>query len=153
MTICLFMSNYLIIRFVTLSLPKQRVRRVTQWVKVLLQLQLESLWFKPPLGTQPGLGTQLCYKAPIYLPVNFFFFFNWDSVHARLNSHDKAWSYKKKEKIKAYRKSVQKKPTVKRCLLILELKPFRSQSKKSILQADNSRFQLFKCFQLIITMQ
>ena len=35
-------------------------------------------------------------------------FFNWDSLHARLNSHYKAWSYKKKEhkKIKAYRKSV-----------------------------------------------
>ena len=32
-----------------------------------------------------------------------------------------------KDKIKkAYRKSVQKEPTVKRCLLILELKPLRS---------------------------
>ena len=51
-------------------------------------------------------------------------FFNWDSLHARLNSHYKAWSYKKKKhkKIKAYRKSVQKEPTVKRCLLILDLK-------------------------------
>ena len=26
----------------------------------------------------------------------FFFFFNWDSLHARLNSHDEAWSYKKR---------------------------------------------------------
>ena len=25
------------------------------------------------------------------------FFFNWDSLHARLNSHYKAWSYKKKK--------------------------------------------------------
>ena len=35
-------------------------------------------------------------------------FFNWDSLHARLNSHCKAWSYKKKKhkKITAYRKSV-----------------------------------------------
>ena len=35
-------------------------------------------------------------------------FFNWDLLHARLNSHYKAWSYKKKKhkKIKAYRKSV-----------------------------------------------
>ena len=24
-------------------------------------------------------------------------FFNWDSLHARLNSHYEAWSYKKKE--------------------------------------------------------
>ena len=32
------------------------------------------------------------------------FFFDWDSLYARLNSHYKAWSYKKKrhKKIKAY---------------------------------------------------
>ena len=33
---------------------------------------------------------------------------------------------KKYTKIKAYRKSVSKEPTVKGCLLILHLKPFRS---------------------------
>ena len=35
------------------------------------------------------------------------FFFNLDSLHARLNSHYKAWSYKKKKhkRIKAHRKS------------------------------------------------
>ena len=39
---------------------------------------------------------------------NFFFFFNWDSLHARLNSHFKAWRYKKgsTKKITEYRKSV-----------------------------------------------
>ena len=33
---------------------------------------------------------------------------NWNSLHARLNSHYKVWSYKKKKhkKTKAYRKSV-----------------------------------------------
>ena len=38
----------------------------------------------------------------------FFFFFNWDSVHARLKSYYKALSYKEKKhkKIKAYRKSL-----------------------------------------------
>ena len=58
---------------------------------------------------------------------NFYLFFNWDSIHARLNSHYEAWSYNKKkhEKIKTYRTYVQKEPTVKRCLLILDLKPFR----------------------------
>ena len=37
-----------------------------------------------------------------------FFCFNWDSLHARLNSQYEAWSYKKKstKKITAYRKSV-----------------------------------------------
>ena len=35
-------------------------------------------------------------------------FFNMDSLHARMNSHYKAWGYKKKKqkKIKAYRKSL-----------------------------------------------
>ena len=35
-------------------------------------------------------------------------FFSWDSLHARLNSQYKAWSYKKKKhkNIKAYKKSV-----------------------------------------------
>ena len=33
---------------------------------------------------------------------------------------------KKHKMIKAYTKSVQKKPTIKRCLLILDLKPFKS---------------------------
>ena len=38
----------------------------------------------------------------------FIYFFNWDSLHARLNSHYEAWSYKKgsTEKITGYRKSV-----------------------------------------------
>ena len=58
-------------------------------------------------------------------------FFHWNSLHAKLKSHCKSWSYKKKKykKIRAYRKSVQKKPIVKRCLLILDLKLFRSQIK------------------------
>ena len=40
--------------------------------------------------------------------VFFFFFLNWDSPHARLNSHYEAWSYKKKstKRIPGYRKSV-----------------------------------------------
>ena len=39
---------------------------------------------------------------------NYYFFKNWDSLYARLNSHYKAWSYKKKKhkKIEAYRKSL-----------------------------------------------
>ena len=44
-----------------------------------------------------------------------------------MNSHYKASSYKKKKdkQIKAYRNSLYKKPTVNRCLLILDLKPFK----------------------------
>ena len=50
------------------------------------------------------------------------FFFNWDSLHARLNSHKK----RSTKKITGYRKSVSKEHTVKRCLLVLDLKPLRS---------------------------
>ena len=61
----------------------------------------------------------------------FFLSLNWDLLHARLNSHYEAWSYKKKKnkKIKAFRKSVYKEPTVKRYLFILDLKPLVSQVK------------------------
>ena len=47
----------------------------------------------------------------------FFLFFNWNSLHAKLNSHYEAWSHKKKKhkKITAYRKSVQKEPIVYAC--------------------------------------
>ena len=36
------------------------------------------------------------------------FFFNWDSLHARLNRHYKAWRHKKKkhQNMKVYRKSL-----------------------------------------------
>ena len=53
-------------------------------------------------------------KCPVWIGGDFnlpdihFNFFYWDSLHARLNSHYKAWSYRKKKlkKVKAYRKSV-----------------------------------------------
>ena len=61
-------------------------------------------------------------------PIDNDFFKNWDSLHARLNSHYEVSSYKKKKhkNIKACRKSIWKEPTVKRCLVILDLKPLRS---------------------------
>ena len=48
------------------------------------------------------------YKKIIMRSTFETFFFNWDSLHARLNSHYKAWNYKKKKhkKIKTYMKSV-----------------------------------------------
>ena len=51
-----------------------------------------------------------------YYEVVGFFFFNWDSLHARLNSHYETWSYKKRSKkqITGYIKSVSKEPTVKK---------------------------------------
>ena len=54
-----------------------------------------------------------------------------DSLHSRLNSHYKGWNYKRKKykKIKAYRKSIYKEPTGKKCLIILDLNQFRSWAK------------------------
>ena len=50
------------------------------------------------------------------------------SLHAKLNSHYNTWSYKKgsTKKIMGYRKPVYNKPTVKRCLLIIDLKSLSS---------------------------
>ena len=80
------------------------------------------------------VSMKVFYKLIVLFLVFFiylFIYFNWDSLHARLNSHYEAWSHKKKKhkNIRAHRKSVQKEPTVKRCLLILNLKPLRSQVK------------------------
>ena len=82
------------------------------------------------------LWKQICNNVSIkkYTPIavtrsTLSLFFNWDSLHARVNSHYRtAWSYKKKKHIKAkeYRKSVWKEPTIKRCMLIPDLKPLRS---------------------------
>ena len=55
----------------------------------------------------------------VSLSIGIQVFFNWDSLHTRLNSLYKARSYKKKKhkKINAYRESLEKEPTVNRCLL------------------------------------
>ena len=47
-----------------------------------------------------GYAKQLKKPAPVGI-----YFFNWNSLHARLNNHNKAWSYKKKmhKKIREYR--------------------------------------------------
>ena len=91
------------------------------------------------------LGQTFWIKTWIYhyLLNGIRFFFNCDSLHERLNSRYEAWSQKKKKhkKITAYRKSVQKEPTVKSCPLILDLKQLRSQV-ESILKTENSRVQL-----------
>ena len=78
------------------------------WTCRLYLLYLDSWW----------TGTRKIFEG---------FFFNWDLFHARLNSHDKAWNYrrKKQKKIKPYRKSVYKK----KCLLILDVKTFGSEVK------------------------
>ena len=57
------------------------------------------------------VSMKVFYKLIVLFLVFFiylFIYFNWDSLHARLNSHYEAWSHKKKKhkKIRAHRKSV-----------------------------------------------
>ena len=56
------------------------------------------------------------------------FFFNGESLYVRPNNHYKVQRYRKEKykKVKAYRKSAEKEPTVKRYLVVLDLKPLRS---------------------------
>ena len=65
-----------------------------------------------------------CKNSKFWHISESFIFFNWNSLHARLNSHYKAWSYKKKKhkKIKAYMNSVYKEPTVKKMSVNSRLK-------------------------------
>ena len=61
--------------------------------KVINEIKIKNLAFFYTINS---------FKLALYL------FFNWDSLHGRLNNHYKAWSYNKKKhkKIKAYRKSL-----------------------------------------------
>ena len=98
-------------------------------------LQVQANWSTPGklLGSSFDLSLHIKFfklhlQVKMIFMANFYFsFFNWDSIHATLNSHYEAWSYNKKkhEKIKTNRTSVQKEPTLKRCLLTLDLKPCR----------------------------
>ena len=68
-------------------------------------------WFKfNNLGLARGADLEFYTSVVkgLKLKARVFFFFNWDSPHARLNSHYEAWSYKKRstKRITGYRKSV-----------------------------------------------
>ena len=75
-------------------LKKKNNNKIQQHNNSKFSRILESDWLRTNLGM---LGH-------IYGVVVFF---NWDSLHARLNSHYKTWSYKKKKhkNVKVYRKS------------------------------------------------
>ena len=44
-----------------------------------------------------GRAFVLMYGKDVFRNSRFCFFFNWDSLHVKLNSHYKVWSYKKKK--------------------------------------------------------
>ena len=70
---------------------------------------------------------KICYFPLMNLKkmFTFFFFFNWDSLHARLNSHYEAWSYMKKKK---------KKKSTKKHLAFIE--SFIAELKEAFLQLN-----------------
>ena len=104
---------------VGLILTQQKVRKY-------FQANIHQTIQKKLVGENAKMTSN--YQSSTIIYSSFFF---GVSLHARLNSPYEAWSYKKKKykKVEAYKKSLQKKPTVKRHLLILDLKPLRSQVK------------------------
>ena len=70
------------------------------------------LFFDLYLTSNPNICSSVSLPPLVHMfLVDFLLldlFKNWDSLHARLNSYCKVWSYKKKKhkKIKAYRESV-----------------------------------------------
>ena len=73
--------------------------RVTQCLPIFVNMTVFWICAKLQLWKGPEYST---------IPCHIFFYFHRDSLHARLNSHYDAWSYKKKKhkKIRANRKSV-----------------------------------------------
>ena len=94
----------------------------------LYELNAKSIRYNNT-GKPKAIKIDYFHTLLLFVVYIIFFFFNWDSLHAILNSHYKAWSYKKKKHKNIKDKSVQKEPTIKRCLLILYLRPFRLQVK------------------------
>ena len=85
----------------------QRWREVEKW-EGIMSFHTDR-FFKCNVLHSASLGTYSHSKPRLSIfPVFLFFFFNCDSLHARLNSHYEAWGYRKKKhnKITAYRKSV-----------------------------------------------
>ena len=92
----LLSKNCVILRYFLVSTLKVPFLKDSGCFPKILDYTLDLHWHAPQ--TQINLHDFLLWR----------FFLNWDSLPARLNSHCKAWSYKKKKpkKIKAYRKSI-----------------------------------------------
>ena len=57
-------------------------------------LNLHLCYLQDLLNTKTEQAKKKYFKNIFH---EFFFFVNWRSLHARLNSHYEAWSYKKKK--------------------------------------------------------
>ena len=92
-------------QFLVSCLPSDKVQQENIYFCILSILRIRK--FKNASGSTLFSETT---TSTISLNQSFFFktFFDWDSLHARLNSRYEAWSYNKKKhkKIKACRKSV-----------------------------------------------
>ena len=80
-------------------------------VLYLIDLQTNGKLKEEIIDCKAKSFDKICIIVNVGLDIlgnTFAVFFNWDSLHARLNSRYEAWSYKKRKhkKVKAYRKSV-----------------------------------------------
>ena len=102
-------GNLIVKTLLDVILCRINKKNTNEWILLIYSFE------KSNLSYMEGNCPQICR-----------FSYNWDSLHARLNSHYEAWSYKKTKckKVKAYKKSRELED--KRCLLTLNLKSFRS---------------------------
>ena len=100
---------------------KKHSTRIVYWPHYGIIIESSKFLSKCPCSWFGLLGLFFTASCP-----NETHYFYWDFLHARLNSHCKTWSCKKRKhkKIKAYRRSYKKRRTVNRCLLILDLNPY-----------------------------
>ena len=77
-----------------------------------ISISFDGTWSSHGWTASRDIVTAIAEISSQVIDVSFKFFilifFNWDSLHAKLNSHCEAWSYKKRhtKKITGYRKSV-----------------------------------------------
>ena len=83
---------------------KQALNHALKLKKIHIVIEFnQKEWLKPYID----MNTELMKAAENYFEKDLFnfFFFDWFSLHAKLNNHYEAWSYKKRKhkKVKAYR--------------------------------------------------
>ena len=92
---------------------------------IVWPLSVFCIYFLTFLSNIAGIHfVMTCLQLFFFYFFKFFFLIGINSMQAQ------AATTRQHKEIKAYKKSVQKEPGVKRCLLILDLKPFRSKFKE-----------------------
>ena len=100
-SVIIFLSQMALLRSLTFLLGSETVILIVLliWIYFLLLMLVFVLQW---LSLHWEILIMLLSQFPLTFHQihNGIFFFIWDSLHARLNSHYKAWSYKKKKNTK-----------------------------------------------------